>query len=166
MRSHNCHLNLFDVGRSYSNLQLPSLQQPKIASHIFLHLFILPLVLFSTYANFLHIFPSPPASHKLYSITILYSHALYCLYYLIHSTYINCDVGRRKLAAFLYFSFKTAILITSQAKAGRPQYLHFNREFCKYYYNCTRTFPISSTTVTHFLPLNHPLPAACPRTSS
>ena len=46
-RSHNCHLHLFDVSRSYSNPQLPSLQQLKIVSYVFLlFLFISSIILY------------------------------------------------------------------------------------------------------------------------
>ena len=62
--SHNALTQLSpSFGRSYSNLQLPSLQQPKIASRVFLlFLFILPAVLFSIHTDSLHTFPSPQLS--------------------------------------------------------------------------------------------------------
>jgi len=54
MRPHNCQLHLVDVGQFYSNLQISTLQQPKIASR--LSLFILPVVLFPLQTEFPHIF--------------------------------------------------------------------------------------------------------------
>jgi len=79
MPSNNCHLHLSDVCRSYSNLQLHSLQQLKIASHIFPLSPPRPLHYCSFYTNFIHNLPppnSPPAAVKLYSIIILYYYPL------------------------------------------------------------------------------------------
>ena len=117
MRSHNCHLNLFDMGRSYSNLQLPSLQKPKTESRVFLlFLFILPLVLFSIYTNFLHIFPSPQLSSCQPQIifhrnSISPCSILSILFDTQHLYQLGyCNTGGRKLAAFIYFFFRIVIL--------------------------------------------------------
>jgi hypothetical protein len=82
MHSHNCHLHSFDVGRSYSNQQRALWQQLKIVSCVFLHLlYILRLVLFSLYADFLHIL-TPPQIATNYISSHFYS-TLACIIYII-----------------------------------------------------------------------------------
>ena len=169
MRSNNYHLHLIDVGRSYSNLQLPSLQQLKIASRIFLPFpFIFPLVLFSIYTNFIHNLP-PPTLIQLYEnyipsqfyITVA---SIVYIFWLIRPTltwFLGYSVqGINCLPILFQNCTPVQILTASQAKSGSPHHLHLIREVCKYIYNRTRTFPLSHATVTHFVPFK-PSTASC-----
>lgn len=93
--------SFFDSGRSYSNRQLPSFLQPKMASRIFLFLsFISLLVLSSLYTDFPHFFPH--FSSTLHLLLAKYgSSKIYIT--MVCIVYINC-LTSPTLTCFLGYS--------------------------------------------------------------